>query len=142
MKNEVYRYSFDPSVPVEEIEANLTLAIVGVESLHGTSVMLLDVRHLFDTNKRAVVIEADTEAGRNLAQLFTGYTVSAVSVRAVRRDSASGQETEGRRRSRRPGHQAADAQTIGSAVSTGCSLCHGSTRNPLRGGFRSVCLCG
>jgi hypothetical protein len=69
----VYRYTFQPSVPVEEIDHTLTLAIVGVESLHGASVTLNDVRHLFDTTKRAVVIQADTEAGRDLARLFTGY---------------------------------------------------------------------
>lgn len=73
MKAEVYRYSFDASVPLTEIEATLTLAIIGVESLHGECTTLMDVQHLFEPTKRMVVIQADTESGRDLARLFTGY---------------------------------------------------------------------
>jgi hypothetical protein len=82
----IYRYSFDDSVPVDEIEQTLTLSIVGVESLHGTSVMLLDVRHLFDAARRAVVIQADTEAGRDLARLFMGYLSQELSLERFKVD--------------------------------------------------------
>ena len=32
---EVYRYKFDPSVPAEDIEASLLLAVLSAESIHG-----------------------------------------------------------------------------------------------------------
>lgn len=73
MSKEVYRYTFDPSVAIDDIEASLMLAVVSVESLHGESQAQLDVRHVLDVARRACVIDAGTPAGRDLNRLFTGY---------------------------------------------------------------------
>ena len=35
MTKEVYRYTFTPGVPLEDLEASLLLAILATESLHG-----------------------------------------------------------------------------------------------------------
>jgi hypothetical protein len=48
MSRELYRYSFPPHVPIEEVEATLLLAIWGTESLHGEAQVRLDAAHLLD----------------------------------------------------------------------------------------------
>ena len=42
MTKELYRYSFKPSVPLEDIEASLLLAVLATESLHGEAQVRLD----------------------------------------------------------------------------------------------------
>lgn len=73
MSKEVYRYTFDLAVPIEDIEASLLLAVVSVESLHGESQVQLDVHHLLDAARHACVIDASTPVGRDLNRLFVGY---------------------------------------------------------------------
>jgi len=69
----VYRYVFDQSVSMAELEATLLLAIIATESLHGESQARLDLGHAFDAEKRAVVIDASTEVGRDFSRLFVGF---------------------------------------------------------------------
>jgi hypothetical protein len=73
MTKELYRYSFPPHVPVEDIEATLLLALWGAESLHGESQVRLDAAHFLDTNRRAAVIDAGTQVGRDVNRLFIGF---------------------------------------------------------------------
>lgn len=73
MSREVYRYSFAAHVPLDEIEATLVLAIMGVESLHGEAQVRLDAAHFFDILRRACVIDAGTPVGRDLNRLFVGF---------------------------------------------------------------------
>ena len=73
MNREVYRYTFDDSIPMDDVESSLLLAILSVESLHGESQAHLDVRHLMDTEQRACVIDGSTQAGSDLNRLFVGY---------------------------------------------------------------------
>ena len=73
MNQKIFRYVFDPSVPMEEIEASLVLAIMATESLHGQSDVRLDAAHAFDAAKRTCVIDADTQVGWNLNRLFVGF---------------------------------------------------------------------
>src|SRR5262249_15574154 len=42
MSRELYRYTFAPEVPPEEVEATLLLALFAVESLHGEAQVRLD----------------------------------------------------------------------------------------------------
>lgn len=49
------------------------LAILAVESLHGTSQVRLDAAHAFDTDHRICVINASSEVGRDLNRLFIGF---------------------------------------------------------------------
>ena len=72
MSLEIFRYTFAPSVPSEEIEATLVLAILATESLHGTSQVRLDAAHAVDAEKRSCVVDASTPVGRDLNRLFAG----------------------------------------------------------------------
>jgi hypothetical protein len=73
MSKELYRYSFPPQVPVEEIEATLLLALWGAESLHGETQVRLDAAHFLDPDRRACVIDAGTPVGRDVNRLFVGF---------------------------------------------------------------------
>jgi hypothetical protein len=73
MTKELYRYSFPPHVPVEDIEATLLLALWGAESLHGESQVRLDAAHFLDPDRRACVIDAGTPVGRDVNRLFVGF---------------------------------------------------------------------
>lgn len=73
MTKELYRYAFVPSVPIEEVEASLLLAIMATESLHGEAQTRLDAAHFLDPAKRACVIDAGTPVGRDLNRLFAGF---------------------------------------------------------------------
>jgi hypothetical protein len=73
MPPEVYRYSFPPPVPLDEIEATLLLALWGAESLYGESQVRLDATHLLDRDRRACVIDAGTPVGRDVNRLFVGF---------------------------------------------------------------------
>lgn len=73
MPQAVYRYVFDASVSLQELEETLLLAIIATESLHGESQARLDLVHTFDAQNRAVVIDASTEVGRDFSRLFVGF---------------------------------------------------------------------
>jgi len=73
MASEAYLYRFLDDVPLEEVEAQLLLATAAVESLHGESRTRLDAAHCLDTLKRACMIDASTEVGRHLNQVFAGF---------------------------------------------------------------------
>ena len=53
MSADVYRYSFDSMVSLEDVEGTLVLAAWGAEALHGAAQVRLDAGHLFDRNHRA-----------------------------------------------------------------------------------------
>ena len=48
MTKELYRYTFKPDVPLEEVEASLLLAVLATESLHGEAQVRLDAAHFLD----------------------------------------------------------------------------------------------
>jgi hypothetical protein len=68
-----YRYVFASTVPQEEVEASLLLALFAAESLHGEDQVRLDAAHFFDADRRACVIDAGTAVGRDLNRLFVGF---------------------------------------------------------------------
>ena len=73
MTRTIYRYAFSREVAPEDVEASLVLAILGTEALCGESQTRLDAAHAFDPEKRACVIDADTDVGRTLNRLFVGF---------------------------------------------------------------------
>jgi len=73
MATDVYRYLFTDVIPPEEVEATLVLSIFAVESLHGESQTRLDAAHAFDGRKRTVVIDANTDVGRDFNRVFIGF---------------------------------------------------------------------
>src|SRR5689334_17338467 len=73
MSPELYRYTFTPDVPVEEVESTLLLALLAVEALYGEVQTRLDAAHFFDSDQRACVIDAGTAVGRDVNRLFVGF---------------------------------------------------------------------
>lgn len=73
MSREIYRYTFEPSVDIEEVEASLLLALLATESLHGEAQVRLDAAHFLDPAKRACVIDAGTPVGKDINRLFVGF---------------------------------------------------------------------
>ena len=73
MRSRVFRYAFSASVPMEEVESSLLLAVLGVESLHGETEVHLSAAHRLDPQRRTCVVDASSEAGRNLNRLFAGF---------------------------------------------------------------------
>lgn len=73
MSRDVYSYVFEHDVPFEEVLATLDLAITAVECLHGESRTRLDARFADDVAKRAIVIDASTDVGQALNEVFVGY---------------------------------------------------------------------
>jgi hypothetical protein len=73
MCKELYRYTFEPDVPPEDLESSLLLAILATESLHGEAQVRLDAAHVFDPDRRVCVIDARTPVGRDVNRLFVGF---------------------------------------------------------------------
>jgi hypothetical protein len=73
MTKEVYRYTFESDVPLEDLETSLLLAVLSTESLHGEAQVRLDAAHFFDPDQRACVIDATTPVGRDINRLFVGF---------------------------------------------------------------------
>ena len=82
MNREIYRYAFDPSVPPDEVEDTLLLAVLAAESLHGKSRVRLDATYCFDSKKHACVIDAGTDVGRDICRIFTGFVIREFGERA------------------------------------------------------------
>lgn len=72
MALEAYRYEFDNSVTFFDVLAALDEAIVHAESIHGAERVRLDARFADDPARGAMVIDATTEVGQTLNQLFVG----------------------------------------------------------------------
>ncbi len=73
MTRNIYRYTFAQTVPMDELEETLLLAIIATEAIHGESQARLDIGHAFDAQKRGCVIDADTTVGLDFNRLFIGF---------------------------------------------------------------------
>ncbi len=73
MNSQIYRYQFSDSIPMDDVESSLLLAIMATESLHGESQVRLDAGHYLDKEIRGLVIDARTAVGQDLNRLFVGY---------------------------------------------------------------------
>jgi hypothetical protein len=68
-----YRYEFGPTIPMDEVEASLVLAIFSAESLYGESRVRLETSHAFSSATRSCIIKPTGEVGRDLNRLFLGF---------------------------------------------------------------------
>ncbi|MCK4873630.1 MAG: hypothetical protein KAS72_12985 [Phycisphaerales bacterium] len=75
MRSDIYRYIFNETVPVEEAEATLHLAILAAESLFGESRVRMDASYTIDESSRVCVIDGSSEVGRSICRIFTGYLI-------------------------------------------------------------------
>ena len=98
MNREIHRYEFEASVPPDEIESTLLLAVLAVEGLHGASRVRLDGKYCFDPDKRACVIDASSVVGQDISRIFTGFATREFGEAAftvARTDRMPEAETEG-----------------------------------------------
>ena len=72
MPLQAYRYTFRQSVPILGALALLDEAITNAESIYGTERVRLDARFAEDTARGVLVIDATTEVGQTVNQLFVG----------------------------------------------------------------------
>lgn len=75
MTCELYRYRFSEGVPLRDLEQTLLLAVLAAESLHGQSRVRLDAAYCLEPVKRACVIDAGTDVGRDINRVFTGFAI-------------------------------------------------------------------
>jgi hypothetical protein len=73
MAPSVFRYRFDPAVPIPEVEHTLLICLLAVQSLHGDAGARLAVGHHLDRRRRTLVVDGRTAEGRDLAKLVTGF---------------------------------------------------------------------
>lgn len=58
---------------MRELEDSLLLAVLACEALHGEASVRLGTTYEFDASHRSCQVSADTEAGRDLNRIFTGF---------------------------------------------------------------------
>jgi len=73
MKRDIYRYTFKPEIPVQQIGDSLFLAVFASEGLHGRAQVRLDAAFFLDEKNRTCVVDATTPVGQSIAQIFTGF---------------------------------------------------------------------
>ena len=69
----VYKFTFDDSVAMDDVERILALSAIPVESIHGESAMLVDGRFAVNKRRRTCLIDAESQLGNDLARVFTGF---------------------------------------------------------------------
>src|SRR5262245_44249189 len=97
MGQQLFRYTFDAAVPMDEVEHTLVLALLVVGILHGDAQARLGVGHFFDRQRRACVVDASTPEGKDLSKLLVGllareYGPDAFAVRPARPRRSLGQD--------------------------------------------------
>ena len=73
MRSAMYCYDFEPEIPMGEIEASIMLALLATESLHGECEVQLAAPHYLDRERRACIIDATTELGRDFNTVLLGF---------------------------------------------------------------------
>ncbi len=73
MSREIYKYVFNSSIDMTDVETSLLLALLAMESLHGESQVRLEAAHMLDAKSRTCVIDAAGDVGRDFNRLFVGF---------------------------------------------------------------------
>jgi len=72
MVRENYRYSFASGISFDAVEESLLLAVLSAEGVYGRSRVRLDGWFSSDTRRRRCYVDATTDVGRHIAQVFNG----------------------------------------------------------------------
>lgn len=73
MVRTVYKFTFDDSIAMDDVERILALSTIPVESIHGESAMLVDGRFAVNKRRRTCLMDAESQLGNDLARVFTGF---------------------------------------------------------------------
>lgn len=71
MTKHCYRFTLKPAVGLDEAEFTLHLAIFSVEGLFGGARLRTEARYQRLIDEHAILVDADTEVGVSLVQVFT-----------------------------------------------------------------------
>jgi hypothetical protein len=72
MQRQVFRYRFHDNVALDDIEAEIVLALLNVESLHGPARTRLEATHFLDSDQRTLIVDATTDVGEDFNRLLVG----------------------------------------------------------------------
>lgn len=70
-----YRFEFQASVPLEEAEMSLHLAMIALEGLFGRAGVRLDARYGLDSPGCALIVDGSTPLGESLVRVFTALLI-------------------------------------------------------------------
>lgn len=73
MSQFAYKYRFAPAVNLSEVDTLFDLAMQAAISLFGEAQVRLDCRYSKREPERTFVIDANTEVGRAVSFMFTGF---------------------------------------------------------------------
>ena len=73
MIRDIYRFHFDNSVSLDGIEKALAISVIAVEAIYGEAAMRIDGVFGVDRRSRTCTIDRETDLGRDLAKVFTGF---------------------------------------------------------------------
>ena len=91
MTGETYRFTFDETVPFEEAELSLQLAVIAAGGLYGESRVRMELAYDALESARTVVISRNGEIDSAVVRIFTAFLTREFGDDAfiVRRDQAS-----------------------------------------------------
>lgn len=72
MNDDIFRFEFEPSVPLTDPEMSLHLALFAVEGVFGRASVRLDAEYQIDESHHSIVIDGTTEVGALVVRVFTG----------------------------------------------------------------------
>lgn len=73
MVRTIYKFTFDDSVAMDDVERLLALSIIPVESIHGEAAMMVDGRFAVNRRRRTCLIDAESQLGNDLARVLSGF---------------------------------------------------------------------
>jgi len=73
MIRSIYRFRFDKSVPMEDVEKALALSTIAIESIYGESAMRVDGVFGVDRKAGTCTIDRLTDLGCDLAKVLIGF---------------------------------------------------------------------
>ena len=71
MNDDIFRFEFEPSVPLTDTEMSLHLALFAVEGVFGRANVRLDAEYQIDEPHRVIVVDGTTEVGALVVRVFT-----------------------------------------------------------------------
>lgn len=75
MISEAYRYRFTKTVYLPDAEATLHVAILAAEGLFGEAHVRLDAAYTVDESSRSFVVDAGTDVGQAVNEIFTAFAL-------------------------------------------------------------------
>ncbi|MBT6485279.1 MAG: hypothetical protein HOK71_11545 [Planctomycetaceae bacterium] len=72
MNDDIFRFEFEPDVPLMDPEMSLHLAMFAAEGLFGRARVRLEAEYTIDEPHQAIVVDGSTEVGSLIVRVFTG----------------------------------------------------------------------